>query len=197
MPATPRYTVNVERLDGVAFYSLSLTSGLITGVSAAGQIYAARFLPVGAGAEFLFHLTHFRMQWQTTSGFTAAQEMALAAYKITGYTVQHGGSAQVPLALAPTYPTSQLTAIIATTSALSGGTFVLDRQLCRSSFAELAAGASISKGFIDEQLPMIDDPHPVAVLGSQDGILVRNEVAMAAGGVGRLTVDIRGYERAA
>ena len=190
----PSYTIDVARLGAARFYSLSLPSGLITGVAAAGALWAARFIPTG---EDLFHVTHIRMQWLTTAGFTAAQEVAFAAYKVTGYTTPHTGTYVSPLALAPTYAASQLTAIMTSTIALASGVFSLDRQLCRGGFAELAAGAAVQKGFVDEQAPMMNDFHPITVLGNQDGIVVRNEVAMGAGGAGRLVVDIRGYERAA
>ena len=62
---------------------------------------------------------------------------------------------------------------------------------------DVIIGDSAAKGYIDEQLPMSEDPHPVCVLGNAEGILVANEVLMGAAGVGRLGVDIRGYERAA
>lgn len=197
MPAVPSYLIDVTRLGGVSFYSLSLASGLLTTIAAAGQLCAFRYVSAGAGAELLFHVTHLRSQWLTSAGFTAAQEMAIAAYKVNTFTTPPGGSGQVPLALAPTYPASQLLGYIASTTALTSAVFTLDRQIFRGGYAELAAGASVQKGFIDEQAPMLDDPHPVCVLGNQDGIVVRNEVLMGAGGVGRLVVDIRGYERAA
>lgn len=193
----PSYLVDVTRLAGAAFYSLSMSSGLITGVASSGQLCSFRYLAAGAGVESLFHVTHLRALWWTTAGFTAAQEVSIAAYKVTSFTTPHTATAQVPLALAPGYPVSQLLGYMATTSALASAVFVLDRQLFRGGYAELAAGASVAKGYIEEQLPMIDDPHPVCVLGNQDGILIRNEVTMAAGGAGRLVVDIRGYERAA
>jgi hypothetical protein len=166
---------------------------IAAGTATAGHLWVARYAPSQAAR---FYVTHLRFHWQTLTGFTAAQELALAAFLMTGYSAAHtGGSAEDLLALAPDAGACGLSTRIADTTALTSGTHTIGKQLCRGSFAELAAGDAVGKGYVDEQLPMMDDPHPVIVLEDQMGILIRNEVLMGAAGVGRLTVDIRGYER--
>jgi hypothetical protein len=200
MPADRFFLLNSERITNAAFYSLAPSSGVLTtiaaGTASVGHLFAARFVPTGGGAAKLFHVTRLRMLWQTIAGFTAAQEVALAAFKLTGYSVAHtGGTAVTPLALAPGYAASQLAARMADTAALAGGTHTIGAQLLRGAFSELATAASVQKGFIDEEA--FASVHPIAVLGSNEGILIRNEVLQGAGGTGRLTVEIDGYERAA
>jgi hypothetical protein len=202
MPAAHRYSFDPDRFPKAAFYTVAASSGLHTtiaaGTGSAGHLFAARYAPVGVGANLLFHVTRLRILWQTIAGFTAAQEMALAAYKATGFTTLHGtGSAAVaPLALAPGYAVSQLAAVRSSGSAaISAGVLTLGAQLLRGGFAELAAGATVQKGFIDEEA--LATVHPIVVLAANEGILVRNEILMGAGGTGRLTVELDGYERAA
>jgi hypothetical protein len=197
--AERNFKLDVTRMTGAGFYGLSMPSGLLTLIVARtatlGHLWACRY---ATATDNLFHVTYLRIFWQTLTGFTSAQEVAFAAFKLTGYSAAHtGGTAGVPLPLAPGYAASELTAQMAITAALTAGTHTIAQQLFRGSSAELAAGATIGKGYIDEQQPMIDDPHPVCVLGNAEGILVANEVLMGAAGVGRLVVDLRGYERAA
>lgn len=196
--APKNYLKDPGRLTGAQFYSLSMTSGLITTVAAgtatAGHLGVIRF----ASATKLFFVTRFRMHWETVAGFTAAQELALVANILTGYSAAHtGGTAGVVLLRAPALDATSLTGRIATTGELTAGTHTIGAQLARGCFSELAAAATLQKGFIDEQKGGDDDPHPVAVLSNQNGILVSNAILMGAGGTGRLTVDLEGYERAA
>lgn len=202
MGAAKHYLLNRERLTKANFYMLTAASGTLSaiaaGTSTAGHLFAARYNPTGSGATKLFHITWLRFVWQTIAGFTSAQEVAIAAYKLTSYSAAHtGGNAATPLPIAPGYSAAQLTARMAASSELTAGTQTIGSLLMRGNFAELAAAATVVKGFVDEQLPLIDDPHPVIVLAANEGILVRNEVLMGAGGTGRLTVQIGGYERAA
>lgn len=199
MPVPRFFLKDPARLSGAQFYSLSMTSGLITlvaaGTATAGHLAVVRFdNPDG----LLFHVTRFRMHWETIAGFTAAQEMALVANVLSGYSAAHsGGNAGVVLARAPGYAATSLSGRMAATGELTAGTHVIGAQLCSGRFAELAAAATLQKGFIDEQLGGDDDPHPVVALADDTGILVSNGLLMGAGGTGRLTVDLEGYQRAA
>jgi hypothetical protein len=197
MPVERFFLLDPHRVTKAQFYRLSATSGLLTTIAAGtltvGHVFAARF----THASKLFHVTRLRVAWQTIAGFTAAQEVSLAAYKVTGFTVAHttGGTVVAPLALAPGYDASSLAGRIGAASTITGSTLVIAEQILRGSFAELAAAATVQKGFIDQEAMNV--LHPVCVLGNNEGILVRNEILMGSGGTGRLTVEIDGYERAA
>jgi hypothetical protein len=200
MPAAHIYLIDPGRMNNAAFYALCANSSTLTtiaaGTSSAGHLFAARYNPSGAGANKKFHVTSLRFFWQTIAGFTSAQELAFSAYKLTGYSAAHtGGSAVTPLALSSAYGASQLTARMASNAELTAGTQTIGSQLARGSFSELAALSTSMKGFIDEQLPVFSDRHPVIVLDANEGILVRNEILQGAGGTGRLTVTLAGYER--
>lgn len=196
MPARPNTTKDPGRLSAAQFYSLSMTSGLLTtvaaGTSSAGHVAALRYVH----ASKSFHVTRLRALWQTITGFTAAQEVSLAAYLLSAYTAAHtGGSAGVVVPRASGLDATGLTGRIGDTGALTAGTQTIGAQLLRGSFSELADGVTVQKGFVDEQRGGEDDPHVVCVLGTETGILVRNEILMGAAGTGRLTVELDGYER--
>lgn len=197
MAADRFFVLDPKRITNADFYTLSCSSGVLTTIAAgsasAGHLFAARFVTSGGK---LFHVLRLRVHWQTIAGFTAAQELALAAFKLTGYSAAHtGGNAQTPLPQAPSYAASQLACRLSDTAALTAGTHVIGSQLLRGSFAELAAAATVQKGFVDEEA--LATVHPITVLGNNEGILVRNEILQGAGGTGRLTVELDGYERAA
>jgi hypothetical protein len=194
MAVTPSYVRDPNRIARDAFYSIVGVSGLLTTVAArtasAGHVFAARF----ASASKVFAVTRLRVYWQTIAGFTAAQEMALAAFKLTSYSAAHtGGTAITALARSPEFAASGLSARIGTTGALTAGTQTIGAQLLQGSFSELADSSLLYKGFIDEQRE--DPDHPICVLENEEGILVSNEILMGAGGTGRLTVEIDGFER--
>jgi hypothetical protein len=199
VPAAKRYLIDLDRIGNAFFYSLSASSGSLTtiaaGTASAGHLFAARYVPAGSGITKLFHVTRLRLLWQTITGFTAQQEIALAAYKLTAYSAAHtAGNSVTPLPRASTYAASQLAARMASSVALTAGTQTVGSQLMRGEATELADTPLIGKGFIDEE--RVAGVHPIIVLAANEGILVRNEVLMGAAGVGRLTVELDGYERA-
>lgn len=199
MPEPSFWLKDPARLTRAAPYLLAPSSALLTtiaaGTATAGHLFVARYHTTDSKK---FHVTRLRVAWQTIAGFTAAQEVSLAAYKLTGYTVAHtGGTAVTPLKRVPNLAASNLAARIGDTGALTAGTHTIAEQILHGSFSELAALSTVPKGFIDEQVGGDDDPWPVLVLSSDEGILVRNEVIGGAGGTGRLTVYLDGYEKAA
>ncbi len=201
MPAARRFSYDPDRFPKAAFYSIAATTGSLTTIAAgtgtAGHLFVARYAPSGSGANLLFFVTRLRILWQTITGFTTAQEVAFAAYKLTGYVSAHtSGNAITPLALAPAYAASQLAPRISNTTTMAAvGPPTVGAQLLRGAFSELATSTTVPKGFIDEEL--LGTVHPVIVLAGNEGILVRNEILMGAGGTGKLSVELDGYERAA
>src|SRR5918911_3408623 len=103
--------IDVRKLGKVSFFRTPAESGLITGVAAgtgsAGHLFCFR----NPSASVNVFVTRVRFRWRTTVGFTAAQEMALQAFKVTAYSVDHsGGTAVTPLkrrrSASPTPPAS-------------------------------------------------------------------------------------------
>jgi hypothetical protein len=178
------------------WYRLSSTSGLLTtiaaGTSTLGHCGVVRFTST-AGLKFF--VKRLRVHWETVAGFTAAQELAFAAFKLSAYTAAHTGGNAVTVQGVGHSVTPSLTARLGDTTALTAGTQTIGAQILSGRFAELAALATVQKGFIDEEVN--DDVEPIAVLAHQEGILVRNEILQGAGGTGRLTMELLGYERKA
>jgi hypothetical protein len=189
-------TRDPSRLSSAMPFSVLETTGALAtiaaGTSTAGHLWAARF--VNASGRRFF-VTRLRAFWQTIAGpSSAAQEVALAAYKLTSYSAAHTGGAALTIAKrAPNAPTASLSGRIATTSALTAGTHTIGDKLLQGSFFELLDGATTQKGFIDEEAS--GDEFPVCVLSTSEGLLIRNEVLLGTGLQGKLIVSLQGYER--
>lgn len=183
-------------------YRLSEETGLITtvaaGTASAGHIFALRY----AHATKLMLITMFRARWVTISGFTAAQEVGLQLFRTTAYTVAHSGGTSITttgeeLRKRATHGNANnITANISTTGALTNGTHTIDtHKLASGSFAELAAGAAVPKGFFEIGFAMNDPAysHPL-VLSNNQGLILRNSILMQAGGTARVSVEMEWLE---
>ena len=171
-------------------------SGLITtvaaGTAAAGHIFAARWTNVSKFAV----VTRFRARWTTIAGFTAAQEVAMDLFVTRSYTASHTNGTGLTISgnNAKKRSSHNSTAFgdirVATTGALTNGTNTFDAQpIAFGAFAELAAGATVPKGFFDLEVSQNDlAMHPI-VLSQDTGLVLRNVVLMGAGGSARVAVE--------
>ena len=179
-------------------------SGLITTVAAgtgtAGHLWAARW-SVPAATQLLDKrrvavLQRLRIRAKTIAGFTAAQEFQIALYKMTAYTAAHtGGSAVVAEKKLNTMPAPLLTQRIAAAAELTAGTHTIGTDpIGADSSAELAAAATVAKGSAEIFLSSEDlIQHPIELFdtgAAAEGLLLRNEILMGAGGTVRLTVEM-------
>jgi len=198
-------------------FRVAAVSGLITGVAAgtnaAGHLFAMRWSPPTAPySEKMVRLCviqRFRAKWRTTAGPTAAQEMALDAFRVTSYSASHAGGTAVNLAnpnnmkRTVTPPAAGVNSAglsaslmadmrIATTAALTNGTETFDAQaFAHDSYSELVVAATVQLGRFDLEFLNQDQPGFPIVLAPNEGIVVRNgAVAMGAGLVGRLVVEV-------
>src|SRR5690348_3260205 len=69
------------RSGGGKLFRLTATSGLITGVSANGVLFAWR----NPSSEKTQHFIDVRARARTVSGFTGAQEVAIAAHWVSSF----------------------------------------------------------------------------------------------------------------
>lgn len=178
-------------------YRLGFQSGLITAVAAAsataGHLFAFRW-GSGAGVGLIHRVT---ARWVTIAGFTAAQEIGLDLIRATGYSASHAGGSPatltgVNLKRRQSMAASMLTdARGPTTGALTAGTHTLDAQaMAFDSFAELAAGATVGKGrMLLDMETHVNTGGPME-LATNEGFIVRNLIAMGAGGTARLSVEV-------
>lgn len=200
MPAQGTIRNLNERFEGS--YTDGTYSGLITGVTSGsgtnGHLWAARWAPAVAAGPTAIDKRRFalvsrlRVRGFTITGYTAAQEILLALFKLTGYTAAHtGGSALTPQKKRTAHQTSLMTGQMANTGQLTAGTQTLGTDPIRSSaFSELAAAATVPKGAVEIFLSTEDLAQYPILLAPNEGLLVRNEIAMGAAGTMRLSVEM-------
>jgi hypothetical protein len=190
MPATPSPFIDRHKTLKAGHFYYGAPTGLLTGVAAgtgsAGHVYALRN-PSSAKKVFISRL---RLVFTPTTAFGAAQALAFALFKLTGYSVAHsGGTAVTPLKRVTSQSAASVAAAqISGTGALTAGTQTLQ------------ATPITRFGSSHSTLPVLDavyiprDDHPI-VLEANEGLLIRNEILMGASGVGILSVEPEGWEK--
>jgi hypothetical protein len=176
-----------------------LLAGVGAGTATVGHIWTARWAPPGTNSVIDIRrraiIQRLRIRWFTVAGFTAAQEVGLELFRLTAYTAAYsGGTGAAVLTPSPklsAVPTSLMTGRIAGSDALTAGTQTLDTDpIGSASFAELAAAATVPKGSFEIFLSTEDlDRHPI-ILAPNEGLVIRNLVAMGAGGTARVSVEM-------
>jgi hypothetical protein len=194
------------RKDGIdGGFAVSAVSGLLTGVAAgtdsAGHLFAFRWAPGGLPVAQLAVITRLRARWTTIAGFTAAQEVGMDLAILRTYTAAHtGGTAVVPSKNRTTFPATQVPTNniqVGTTGALTDGTHAAISEIRRrAAFAELAAAATVPKGAMEFLLSTEDLDRDPIVLAANEGLVIRNSIAMGAAGTARLVVDLEWQELA-
>lgn len=206
--------MNVQTIQssGGKIYRLAAVSGLITGVSADGVLFAFRN-PTSSGKPL--HLLDVRARARTIAGFTAAQELALGAHFVSSFVAANysGGTdlsnpASNPayvlegasLDAATSYTVTRSESVLATgnvriagTDALThaGSPVIRSQPFAYDAYADLAAAATVQKGRLDlGYAPELSQP-----LGEDAGFIVKAPIALGAGGTVRLFVEVRWFER--
>lgn len=192
-----------QPVQATGHFSASARSGLITliaaGTATAGHLWAIR----NGNSSITVVIQRIRAIWRTVAGFTAAQEIGMAVYRMTTYTANHtGGTLISPSTPAyqrrTAFPSGSITQghRIATTTELTAGTQVIDTQpLMIDGYAELATAATVPKGSIVMERVYRPHEYPL-VLAVDEGLLLRNEVAMTGGGTARVAVELDWFELA-
>lgn len=202
-----------ERTSGGRVFRLSAVSGLITGVSANGVVFAWR----NPSATVIQHVVEVNARWLTVAGFTAAQEVAIAGHLVSDFdeTNYAGGTDLSDPASNPAYINvdenydvgysyaevrSKSVLVtgnvrIATTAALTtAGTPVIQTQpFGWAGYSDLAAAATVQKGSAAFRYAPANGA--VKRIGEDAGFIIRHPVALGAGGTGRLAVEVVWYER--
>lgn len=195
--------LNNNSQDGA--YRIAAVSGLVTGVAAgtgtAGHLFAMRWAPAASAVRSVALISRLRARLATVAGYTAAQETGIDLSILRAYTASHSGGTAMDLTgnnnkKRTTRPTSAVADMrIATTAELTAGTHTFDAQpIARSTYAELAAAATVAKGATEIFLSTEDlDRYPI-LLANNEGICIRNSILQGAGGTARLTVEIEWLE---
>lgn len=180
-------------------YVMSAMTGDLTGIAArtatAGFLFAFRW----TSSSQIAIINKLKVRWYTNAGFTGAQLVGVSAWIARQFAI----APTAPAAIVTTgdnfkkrasYGSSNVGSVqIATTTALtvSASSFVLDPQPIMAGYArELADAATIPKqSIVLAQEWDIGQSMPPQLTQNM-GIVVANEVLMAAGGTARVVVDI-------
>lgn len=191
MKVTPRHPL------ATGAYRMCSYTGLLTAVAAgsatAGHLFAAHW----THATKMALITSFRARWQTATGFTAAQETGLDLFVARPMSVAHTGGTLLTMAgdafkKRGAHATHSMASVrVSTTGALTNGTNTLDANPVAASFgSELAAAATVPKGAFELNLSVNDlAMHPL-ILSFNNGLVLRNVIAMGAGGTARVAIEM-------
>ena len=202
--------VNLGKREGA--FRVAAVSGLTTGIAANAPVFSMRWNPASSpyqeGMVRFCVIQRLRAKWRTITGFTAAQEIGLAAYVARSFTVADSGGTALTLTTTNAQkrtgvppgtagvttggmPTTQATINIATTGTLTAGTRTLDAQpFAEEVFADLAAAATVPKGRFEAEFVNQDQPGFPLVLSPQEGIVIQNVIAQGAAGTARIIVEV-------
>lgn len=205
MPASVTRLNDVQRLKKLPFYSLRARTGAITAVAAAtttaGHLIGLR----NTGAQGEFHVMRMAMRFLATVDPSTEQQVGFQVHKATGYSALHtggtGAANQVPVsraegsAVSPAYPTiTAITARVAGTDALTAGTHTLAEALGFIDDFALADAATVKHTKFGNEWKS-PDKHPLFILGTNEGLIVRNTILMANALAGHLIFELDGWLR--
>jgi hypothetical protein len=176
-------------------FRLSFTTGLVTGVAAAGAIFSLRW----ADPDRLFALLRLKVKATLTTAFTAAQENSLDLVKLTSYTVADTGGTDLLATLGSSgkkrssMQNSQLAGLrIATTAALTNGTATADAHPMTRALLNIGNTAlNVAEATMFDAIAGQESP---LFIGHQEGLRLRILEAQGAAGVVRFIVEMDGAE---
>jgi hypothetical protein len=201
-------------------YRTVVVSGLMTGIAAAGPIFAARMAGTGANQYVRALIQRLKITLAPVTPFTAAQEFSCAAYRASGWSAADTGGTAVTF----TAPTAMLNDIadnppvlainVAGTGVITAGTRTLDTQPFLACNGSQLYAASTNAGvgpFSAEYVLQSDQQFPLNLQGTTlwqagvasqstgtaygpEGIVIQNNILMGAAGVARLVVEMEWVE---
>ena len=179
---------------------VSMSSGALTGVAAGTANIVAAMRQIDSSS--VIQIRKISLSWVTTTGYTAAQYQDWGIYIVRSYTVSssggtawNGASNNGKMRTSLGVPAS-MDARIATTSALTAGTFTADTYPIAQIGCWNAAGAA---GAIIPMTVLLDQgpgDYPI-ILAQNEGLVVCPITTMGTAGVGTLTLLVEGCSAAA
>lgn len=189
-----RVVIKPDEMTGA--YQLSLASGALTTVAAAGPIFSFRWAP---GTSALCVVKRVSVGFVCTTAFGAAQQMGFGVYVARSFSgSDSGGTAATLTGNNNKYRTSMATTgvtdlRIASTAALTAGTRTLDSQALGTNYFYVpGVGTSLAQ---TDLISYDANDYPV-VLANNEGLVITNQVLMGASGVGTAVVNIEWFEAA-
>lgn len=186
--------VTLRPTELIGYYSVSGSSGALTGVAAAGPVWSFR----NTGSNLLL-VRRVSIGFVTTTAFTTAQGLQYELFRANSFTVSDSGGTALYTAgqnkhrNSFTNVTSAPDIRIASTGALTGGTRTLE-----TAGMGIAGGSSTGIGTsmpITDILEQDAGDYPF-LLAQNEGFVILNGIAMGAAGVIRLQVSVEYLETA-
>lgn len=178
--------------DALGEYRIAEFSGLTTGIAANGEVFQFRW----TDAANLCVLRSLKVRAAVITGFTAAQELAFAASMVANWSADGSGGTPITpgatnLLKRSTYPQSKVgSARIATTGALTAGTKTIYTNPFMVGVGKtLAAAATVQDAAIEEGIWFDAGLAGPIVIQQNEGFIVRNTIAMGAGGTVRWAIQ--------
>jgi hypothetical protein len=176
--------------DGAGDYSVTLASGAMTIVAAAGPVWSCQW----TSANYIAVVKRVSVSWGVTTAFTNAQPIALGLYFARAYTTADtGGTAAVLTTNEGKHDTAYNTSLFAdmrigTTGALAAGTRTLDTQPLDVYVGW--GGPTIGAAFNWDYDYGRDPGRQELMLKSGEGLVLSNMLVMGAVGVIQLYVSL-------
>ncbi len=189
--------VAMRPMDVLGWNSVGVATGLVTGLAAGAAVFSLRNL---SGNPVL--VRRVGVGFVTTTAFTAAQMVSFGLIVARGFTASDSGGTAIAFAGNNTKhrtslgtPTS-LDCRIATTAALTAGTRTVDANLLGVQAGWSGAAGTTVVPALNNLLSHDTGDYPL-VLAQNEGMLITNQTAMGAGGVGTAFVAIEFAEASA
>ena len=180
-------------MESLGQYTLSEFTGLTTGIAANGEVFQVRW----TDATNLMVLRYLKIRWATVTGFTAAQECALSASKVSAWSADGSGGTTITPSVSNTtnrnsYPVSKIGSMrIATTGALTAGTKTIAANPFLTMMRKtMAAAATVQDTDFEAEFRSSEGNVSPIILAQNEGIVVRNVIAQGAGGTARLAITM-------
>ena len=180
--------VTLRPMELIGYYSVSGSSGALTGVAANGPVWSFR----NTGSNLLL-VRRVSIGFVTTTAFTTAQGLQYEMFRATSFTASDSGGTALYTVGANKHRndfpnvTSAPDIRIASTGALTAGTRTL-----QTAGMGIAGGSSTAVGTsmpITDILEQDSGDYPF-VLAQNEGFIIANGIAMGAAGVIRLQVSV-------
>lgn len=184
---------SLHPMESLGQYTLSEFTGLTTGIAANGEVFQVRW----TDATNLMVLRYLKIRWATVTGFTAAQECALSASKVSAWSADGSGGTTITPSVSNTtnrnsYPVSKIGSMrIATTGALTAGTKTIAANPFLTMMRKtMAAAATVQDTDFEAEFRSSEGNVSPIILAQNEGIVVRNVIAMGAAGTARLAITL-------
>ncbi len=186
-----RYTLRPNDIGALGSYRVAVFSGLTTGLAAGAPVFAFRW----ADATRLALMRFVAVRAQVVTGFTAAQQLSADIVIARSFTVSDTAGTAIVLGTGNKKRASMGNSLvtdlrIATAAALTAGTRTLDANPFTSCMTlELAAAATVPRASMAAIVDARDQSDYPIVLVANEGFVVRNLVALGAGGTVAWSVE--------